>query len=117
MAYQMYRNTTLGMTLQDTLDELIQNGQISSQLALKIMTVFDKVINRALSTKIKTRVQFKAEQLTTYRFCDNVWTFVMENVEFRDTSELLNSKKVKIVACDGRAASNAGASSSAGTQG
>lgn len=46
---------------------------------------------------------FQAGQLVTYRFCDNVWTFLMEQVDFRDMGEVLFADKVKIVACDGRA--------------
>ena len=43
-------------------------------------------------------------KLNTYRFCDNVWTFVLNNVEFREqpVAELARVDKVKIVACDGK---------------
>uniref|UniRef100_A0A8I5TL17 Ral transcription factor IIA subunit 2 n=1 Tax=Pongo abelii TaxID=9601 RepID=A0A8I5TL17_PONAB len=40
--------------------------------------------------------------LNTYRFCDNVWTFVLNDVEFREVTELIKVDKVKIVACDGK---------------
>lgn len=40
--------------------------------------------------------------LNTYRFCDNVWTFVLNNVEFREVGELVKVEKVKVVACDGK---------------
>jgi len=102
MSYQLYRNTTLGHTLQETLDELIQSGQISSQLALKVLLQFDKAINQALSSRVKSRLSFKAGHLSTYRFCDNVWTFVLKDVEFREVQELVRADKVKIVACDGK---------------
>ncbi|GIY75587.1 transcription initiation factor IIA subunit 2 [Caerostris extrusa] len=85
MSYQLYRNTTLGHTLQESLDELIQCGQITHQLALKVLLQFDK-----------------AGHLETYRFCDNVWTFVLKDVEFREVQELIRVDKVKIVACDGK---------------
>lgn len=45
---------------------------------------------------------FKAGHLETYRFCDNVWTFVLKDVEFREVQELIRVDKVKIVACDGK---------------
>lgn len=111
MSYQLYRNTTLGNTLQESLDELIsvsfmflsilfihpsvkiiqktsksifnplflikfQYGQITPQLALKVLLQFDKSINQALSNKVKSRITFKASKLNTYRFCDNVWTLM-----------------------------------------
>lgn len=40
--------------------------------------------------------------MNTYRFCDNVWTFVLENVTFRELGEVVKVDKVKVVACDGR---------------
>ncbi|PRD35160.1 UNVERIFIED_CONTAM: Transcription initiation factor IIA subunit 2 [Trichonephila clavipes] len=43
-----------------------------------------------------------AGHLETYRFCDNVWTFVLKDVEFREVQELIRVDKVKIVACDGK---------------
>ncbi|XP_034746691.1 transcription initiation factor IIA subunit 2 [Etheostoma cragini] len=73
MAYQLYRNTTLGNSLQESLDELIQVTLVGS--------------------------------LNTYRFCDNVWTFVLNDVEFREVTDLVKVDKVKIVACDGKSES------------
>ena len=37
MSYQVYRNTTLGTTLQDSLDELLANQQISRSLKDKVL--------------------------------------------------------------------------------
>jgi transcription initiation factor TFIIA small subunit len=104
MSYQLYRNTTLGHTLQESLDELIQLGQITPQLALKVLLQFDKSINQALSTRVNKKYSFKGE-LNTYRFCDNVWTFVLNKAEFRENQDLITVDKVKIVACDGKASS------------
>ncbi|KFO87871.1 Transcription initiation factor IIA subunit 2, partial [Buceros rhinoceros silvestris] len=42
MAYQLYGNTTLGNSLQESLDELIQSRQITPQLALQVLLQFDK---------------------------------------------------------------------------
>jgi len=110
MAYQLYRSTTLGDALQKTLDELIQDGQITPQLALRVMTAFDRAINKALSQRAKNKTNFKANKLKTYRFCDNVWTFVMEGVEFRDSNKPIDGiiDRVKFVACDGRAPTASG---------
>jgi len=102
MSYQLYRNTTLGSTLQDSLDELIQYNQVSAPLANKILLQFDKSMNNALSTRVKSRVTFKADKLDTYRFCDNVWTFLLKDVEFKEVHELARVQTVKVVACDGK---------------
>uniref|UniRef100_A0A914DTH2 Transcription initiation factor IIA subunit 2 n=1 Tax=Acrobeloides nanus TaxID=290746 RepID=A0A914DTH2_9BILA len=108
MSYQMYRTTTLGVALQETLDELIRDGQLTNQLALRVLATFDKCINNALSTRTKNKTNFKADKLRAYRFCDNVWTFVMENVEIRENQskpiEGCPIERVKVVACDANAA-------------
>lgn len=76
---------------------------LSPTLALKVLLQFDKSVNSALNTRVKTKVNFRAEKLNTYRFCDSVWTFMLNDVEFREVSELAKVDKVKIVACDARA--------------
>jgi len=104
MSYQLYRNTTLGNTLQEALDELMQVQLLSPQLAMKVLAQFDKSVNHALSTRVKSKITFRAEKLNTYRFCDNVWTFMLNDVEFRESNELERVDRVKIVACDAKSA-------------
>lgn len=113
MAYMMYRETTLGSALSRTLDEFIEEGLITRPLAMKVLTTFDKNINKALAFRVKNKVQFKADKLVTYRYCDNVWTFVINGVEFRDVHRSIDRTvdRVKIVACDGRAPGLAGTTS------
>ena len=43
----------------------------------RVLTQFDKAINAGLSNRTKTKLLFRAEKLNTYRFCDNVWTFML----------------------------------------
>ena len=102
MSYQLYRNTTLGHTLQEALDELMQMQMLSPALALRVLLQFDRSINSALNTRVKNKLNFKAEKLNTYRFCDNVWTFMLNDVEFREVTELGKVDRVKIVACDAK---------------
>jgi len=84
---------------------MITFGQITPTLAAKILAQFDRSMNVALSTRVKSRLTFKAGKLHTYRFCDNVWTFLLNDVEFREVHELAKVDKVKIVACDGKGSS------------
>ena len=85
---QIYRNTTLGNTLQECLDELLQLQMLTPALALRVLIQFDKSIQNALAMRVKTKLHFKADKLNTYRFCDNVWTFMLKEVEFRENAEL-----------------------------
>lgn len=101
-SYQHYRNTSLGIALQDALDEQISSQQITPDLALKVLKQFDRSIGTTLNQKAKVKYSFKGI-LHVYRYCDNVWTCVINDAEFKEShgQELIHSKKVKIVACDG----------------
>ena len=76
--------------------------QISEKLAGRVLREFDKSINNALAARVKTRYNFKGT-LSTYRFCDNVWTLLFKEIEFRETQqEKIVAHNVKFVACDGK---------------
>lgn len=107
MSYQVYRNTTLGNALQSALEELIDKEELPKHLAVRCLAQFDRSINNAFRNKIKTMLTFRSAHLKTYRFCDNVWTLVFEDTEFRNVQELIKVDKLKIVACDGRTVRNA----------
>ncbi|KAF6166749.1 hypothetical protein GIB67_005625 [Kingdonia uniflora] len=40
--------------------------------------------------------------LHTYRFCDNVWTFILQDASFKNEEGQENVGLVKIVACDSK---------------
>jgi transcription initiation factor TFIIA small subunit len=40
--------------------------------------------------------------LHTYRFCDNVWTFILTDAQFKNEEITEQVGKVKIVACDSK---------------
>lgn len=88
----------------DTIDELINDGRIEPQLAMKILLNFDKTIADVLADKVKSRLTFKGH-LETYRFCDEVWTFLVKDVKFKtDANSEFHADKVKIVSCNGKKA-------------
>jgi transcription initiation factor TFIIA small subunit len=93
---------SIGDCLIDTIDELINEGRIEPQLAMKILATFDRVISEVLAEKVKARFNFKGH-LETYRFCDDVWTFLVKDVKFKtDTSSEFHADKVKIVSCNSK---------------
>jgi len=61
-AYAHYRKSTLGVTLVDSLDEVVKNGQVSPDLAKKVLYQFDKSITDALA-KTKVKYTVKARNL------------------------------------------------------
>ncbi|TKA33781.1 Transcription initiation factor IIA subunit 2 [Salinomyces thailandicus] len=97
--YELYRGTSIGIALADTLDDLISSRRIEPQLAMKIMSNFDAKIAAVLGEKVKARMSFKGH-LDTYRFCDEVWTFILKDVKFKmDNAAQTEAERVKIVAC------------------
>ena len=57
--YQLYRESSLGKALTDTLDELIQDSLLDPQTAMKVLAQFDVSISEALQTKVKARANLK----------------------------------------------------------
>ncbi|KAI9319695.1 transcription initiation factor IIA, gamma subunit-domain-containing protein [Dichotomocladium elegans] len=98
---ELYRRSSIGMALTDSLDELIQTGQINPQLAMRVLTTFDKSISEALAQLVRNKANVKGH-LHTYRFCDDVWTFIIENPQFKFENESVTADKVKIVACNAK---------------
>lgn len=121
--YELYRRSTIGVTLMDALDTLISDEKIQPQLANRILINFDRIIAENLKNENivgKSKLIFKGD-LDTYRFCDDVWTFIIKNViiklndvsskdsgggdKDKDSGDLeLNVDKFKIVACNSRKA-------------
>ncbi|KAK3318677.1 transcription initiation factor IIA, gamma subunit-domain-containing protein [Apodospora peruviana] len=101
--YDLYRHGSLGITLTDALDELIGNERIDPQLAMKVLMQYDRIISETLSDRVKSRLTFKGS-LDTYRFCDEVWTFLIKNVTFKmdNGSQTVQADKVKIVSCSAK---------------
>ncbi|KAF2188278.1 transcription initiation factor IIA gamma chain [Zopfia rhizophila CBS 207.26] len=98
--YELYRRSSLGGSLTDTLDSLITERRIEPQLAMKILANFDKAVAEVLAEKVKARLTFKGH-LDTYRFCDEVWTFIIKDINFKlDNTNSIHADRVKIVSCN-----------------
>lgn len=122
--------SSIGLALIDSLDELVHSGRIEPQLAMKVIATFDKSITEVLADKVKTRLNFKVRasceyckkekekfvlsffahallcckgHLDTYRFCDEVWTFLIKDVIFKlDNQNTVQADRIKIVSCNAK---------------
>ncbi|KAI5843000.1 transcription initiation factor IIA, gamma subunit, helical domain-containing protein [Morchella snyderi] len=102
--YELYRRSSIGMSLTDALDDLISEGRIAPQLAMKILSNFDRTITEVLADRVKANLTFKGH-LDTYRFCDEVWTFLIKDVTFKfqqGQNPSVTAEKVKIVSCNSK---------------
>ncbi|KAF3779431.1 Transcription initiation factor IIA subunit 2 [Nymphaea thermarum] len=193
--FELYRRSTIGMCLTETLDEMVSNGTLTPELAIQVLVQFDKSMTEALETQVKSKVTIKPRSLKyvhraalkirlgnrgsgrggmvagyrfkmagwdedpgigsvytemaensyrfkmagwdedpgigsvytemaennyrfkmadgmriqeleghlhTYRFCDNVWTFILQDATFKNEDSQENVGRVKIVACDSK---------------
>ena len=55
MSYQVYRNTTLGTTLQDSLDELLQSHQITETIKNKVLEEVNRFSACAITNSNQVR--------------------------------------------------------------
>ncbi|KAK0643671.1 transcription initiation factor IIA, gamma subunit-domain-containing protein [Cercophora newfieldiana] len=101
--YDLYRHGSLGVSLTDALDDLISAERIDPQLAIKVLNQFDRIVAESLQERVKARLTFKGS-LDTYRFCDEVWTFLIKNVTFKmdNGGSTVQADKVKIVSCSAK---------------
>lgn len=100
--YKLYQRSSCGTALIDALDSLIHERKIAPQLARKVLEHFDRAINENLESQVMARTTCKGS-LDTYRFCDEVWTFIIKNASFKmENNVIANADKIKIVACSSK---------------
>ncbi|KAI4351906.1 hypothetical protein L6164_006207 [Bauhinia variegata] len=80
---------------------MVQNGTLSPELAIQVLVQFDKSMTEALESQVKSKVSLKGH-LHTYRFCDNVWTFILQGASLKNDDGQESVGQVKIVACDSK---------------
>jgi len=99
---KIYRQTSIGLALEDTLDQFEASNEISPALREEIQAHFDANVLRILSTGVATKITFRGAKIICYRFCQDVWTFVLDSPTFKtDHGDLIVcNETVKIVALD-----------------
>lgn len=82
MSFQIYRNTSVGESLMETIEELAIEGKLSEELAVLVLRQFDTSMSTALKKFVTGKATMKAN-MKTYHYYDNVWTFSLAGIEFR----------------------------------
>ncbi len=109
--YQIYRSTTIGSTLDDTLRELVHRQIITPRIVHYIFGVFDQIISQKLTSqsvvkgKKESCLIFKGH-LLSYRAWDQVWTLVFDSLTFTSNTDSSwkmtltgQNNKIKIITC------------------
>ena len=101
-APKIYRETTIGSTLEDSLDEWLPKLPERKRHVVrnKIMEIFDNVMANHFKSKGKPHYTLKCGKLDCYRCIDQVWTLILKDVEVRESyNELFRVPRLKIKAC------------------
>lgn len=99
MSISLYRNCKIGETLKDTLKELTNENKIPEKLNDTILSIFDSVMCEEISKVQKNKCTIRGN-VKSYKHCDDIWIFTVDNVYLRTDSDNFQSDKLKIVACD-----------------
>lgn len=98
--YEFYRQTLIGRSLQDCLEDLLTTEELSFENAQKVLRTFDESIPIVFNRTVTSTLSFKGA-VESYNYVDGVWNFIMKDFVFTTNNKLVKSDYVKIVACDG----------------
>ncbi|GJM87333.1 hypothetical protein PR202_ga03274 [Eleusine coracana subsp. coracana] len=100
-AIELYRRSSIGNSLTSTLDYMVSSGKLPPELAIQVLLQFDESMKKAMKSKVNSKISIKGH-LHTYRFCDDIWTFILTGGTFKSEEISETIGKVKIVACDSK---------------
>ncbi len=96
ITYQHYRKTTLGLTLEQALADMIEEGKIPEELRDAVLQQFDVSIYQAMIAQTN-KISIKGD-LHTYKGVDEVYMFLVTNARIKiDTLHEIPVDKVKII--------------------
>ncbi|KAH7827454.1 Transcription initiation factor TFIIA small subunit [Monocercomonoides exilis] len=95
----LYRQSTIGRSLIESLSEMIEQGFYSPEEADMILAKYDESIARRIGTGMDVKCAVRGH-LHSYQTCDGITTLDVDNgVTFKCGSETVNVGTVKFVCC------------------
>mmetsp|Transcript_3570 Transcript_3570/g.7364 ORF Transcript_3570/g.7364 Transcript_3570/m.7364 type:complete len:124 (-) Transcript_3570:50-421(-) len=104
MSFVLYRASTLGIELEETLQEFLREKIIDVDLLEIIRKEFDRAMLTVLKKVVKDKPVLKGK-LKHYKNCENVWVFYISDPEIRVSNYSLPIQingSLKIVGCDSK---------------
>jgi hypothetical protein len=77
---EIYRDTTLGKALKETLEELMQRGRIDKKLAASALCHFD-THSAAIMSRAAPRLKFKTMEVQRFTEVDKSYNFLLSSTE------------------------------------
>ncbi|RPB11797.1 hypothetical protein P167DRAFT_474008, partial [Morchella conica CCBAS932] len=69
---------SLGTSLADSIDTLIQRNAMTEVAANMLMQHFDRAMTARLTTDLRSTISINGK-IENYRFCDEIWTFTISD--------------------------------------
>lgn len=104
MTFVHYRASTIGIQLEETLKELLNENVIDIDLVEIIKKEFDKAVILTLKKKVKDKPAMRGK-LKHYQNCDGAWMFYVTEPEIRVSNYSLPiaiNGPLKIIACESK---------------
>ena len=104
MGFVHYRASTLGIQLEETLKEMLNEGVIDIDLIEIIKKKFDRTVAIVLKKKVRDKPAMRGK-LKHYQNCDGAWMFYVLDPEIRVSNYSLPvpiNGPLKIIACESK---------------
>eukprot|EP00051_Salpingoeca_urceolata_P015337 m.198457 g.198457 ORF g.198457 m.198457 type:complete len:105 (-) comp18371_c1_seq1:112-426(-) len=99
----LYRRTSLGEALEETLDDLLQSQKITMAQADKARKQFDSSLMTVMAKELSNRISFKGK-CSSYRNVNDVWHVQLTDVMLKVDDEHVPVDKMEIWAYDAKSA-------------
>jgi|Transcript_52404 hypothetical protein len=102
MSFVHYRASTIGIQLDETLRELLNENVIDTDLVELIKKEFDKAVTIVLKKRVKDKPAMRGK-LRHYQNCDSAWMFYVTDPEIRVSNYSLPvpiNGPLTIIACE-----------------
>ena len=97
----LYRFTSLGESLKETLDHFVSNKQIDQELSEAFLECFESKFLKVVSEKATKSCTLKGH-LNTYKHLPDVWRLWIENAKIATETEAISSRMLNIVAVNAK---------------
>jgi transcription initiation factor TFIIA small subunit len=96
--FELYRASSIGRELRESLEEFVEAEDLDSQQMETIMQHFDKAISHALANAVKNKAVISGP-LHHYRNHDDIWTFLLNSIEVKldNSVTLVSDEKTNIL--------------------
>lgn len=97
----LYRASGLGRAFVASLGAMFDAAEMTNDQVIEALLHFDRAFSEAMENKAQNKVTIEGH-LSTYRYCDGVWTMQLTDAQVQGQEGALHSRAIKIVACEAK---------------